>query len=59
MQFLSELKSVKPIPPINTAIMPVQHLPEYSQWRDLTTQAVQLINTGVLDKVVVARQTDI
>ncbi|MGP1956880.1 MAG: hypothetical protein ACTS8H_04210 [Arsenophonus sp. NC-PE1-MAG3] len=26
---------------------------------DLTTKAVQLINSGVMDKIVIARQTDI
>lgn len=56
---LAELQLVKPISPLNSHIKQVQHLPEYQQWRDLTTQAVQLINSGVMDKVVIARQTDI
>lgn len=59
LQFLSGLQSVKPISPLNSSIKRVQHLPEYPQWRDLTTQAIQLINSGVMDKVVIARQTDI
>ena len=59
LQFLAELQLVKPISPLNSHIKQVQHLPEYQQWRDLTTQAVQLINSGVMDKVVIARQTDI
>lgn len=59
LQFLSKLQSVKPILPINSRIKRIQHLPEYQQWHDLTTQAVELINSGVMDKVVIARQTDI
>ncbi|MFP3029526.1 MAG: isochorismate synthase [Arsenophonus sp.] len=59
LQFLSKLKSVNPILPINSSIKQIKHLPEYQQWEDLTTQAVKLINRGIMDKVVVARQTDI
>lgn len=53
------MQSVKPILPINSSIKRIKHLPEYQQWHNLTTQAVELINSGVMDKVVIACQTDI
>lgn len=36
-----------------------QHAPEYPQWRELIMQATQAIGAGEMDKVVLARVTDL
>ncbi len=42
-----------------TSLQSEQHAPEYPQWRELITQATQAIGAGEMDKVVLARVTDL
>ena len=51
----SEQATAASMPPLQSE----QHAPEYPQWRELITQATQVIGAGEMDKVVLARVTDL
>ncbi|HGY1978453.1 TPA: isochorismate synthase MenF [Klebsiella aerogenes] len=51
----SEQATAASMPPLQSE----QHAPEYPQWRELITQATQAIGAGEMDKVVLARVTDL
>ena len=51
----SEQATAASMPPLQSE----QHAPEYPQWRELITQATQAIGAGEMDKIVLARVTDL
>ncbi|MBS0846838.1 isochorismate synthase MenF [Citrobacter sp. JGM124] len=56
--FLQQLLPETPIPSLNLTILNETHQPDLSDWCHLIHQATQAIEEGALDKVVLARATD-
>jgi menaquinone-specific isochorismate synthase len=57
--FIQSLNTAQVIPAPMPTLQSEQHAPEYPLWRDLITQATQAIAAGDMDKVVLARATDL
>ncbi|WP_226572145.1 isochorismate synthase MenF [Mangrovibacter yixingensis] len=58
-QWLSGLSPETVIPPASARVCEQVHLPEKAQWHAIVTQATQAIRQGGIDKVVLARATDV
>ncbi|MBN6045939.1 isochorismate synthase MenF [Citrobacter sp. ku-bf4] len=59
LTFLASLASVKPLPTLRLNKTGEQHWPEKTGWISLIEQATQTIAEGELDKVVLARASDL
>lgn len=57
--FIHSLNTAQVTPAPMPLLQREQHAPEYPQWRDLIVQATQVISAGEMDKVVLARATDL
>ncbi|SAQ09070.1 menaquinone-specific isochorismate synthase [Klebsiella oxytoca] len=58
-EFLRSLTTRQAQPGTLPSLLSEQHFPAYPQWRDLVAQATQAIAAGEMDKVVLARATDL
>lgn len=58
-EFLGTLTAQQAQPTALPSLLSERHLPDYPQWRQLIVQATQAIAAGVMDKVVLARATDL
>ena len=57
--FISSLANVKPLPALRLRLTGEQNWPDKTGWTDLIKLATQTINGEQLDKVVLARATDL
>ncbi len=58
-EFLHSLVTKQAQPTTMPSLLSEQHFPPYPQWRELIMQATQAIAAGEMDKVVLARATDL
>lgn len=58
-EFLDSLVAKQAQPAAMPSLLSEQHFPAYPQWQALITQATQAIAAGEMDKVVLARATDL
>lgn len=59
VEFISTLANVKPLPALRLSLTGEQHWPDKAGWIDLIKLATHTINGDELDKVVLARATDL
>ncbi|MEH0875536.1 isochorismate synthase MenF [Pectobacterium cacticida] len=55
--FITHLLSSEPLPPLHAQVQSVEHQPSHQGWVDLLGRALQDINAGLMEKVVLARAT--
>ncbi|MDX7987260.1 isochorismate synthase [Xenorhabdus sp. 12] len=58
-QFLSQLLPHETLYPLQTAILQARHTPEHGQWNILLSQALDAITQNKMEKVVMARKTEL
>ncbi|MEQ1968498.1 isochorismate synthase [Xenorhabdus nematophila] len=58
-RFLRQLLPHQSLLPLQTAILDTRHMPEYEQWNILLGQALDAITQHKLEKVVIARKTEL
>ncbi len=58
-EFLRTLTAEQAQPAAIPAVLSEQHFPEYPRWRELILQATRAIAAGEMEKVVLARATDV
>ncbi|MBD2812583.1 isochorismate synthase [Xenorhabdus sp. Vera] len=58
-QFLRQLLPHQPFYPLQTAVLEAKHMPEYGQWNILLGQALDAITQNKMEKVVIARKTEL
>lgn len=59
LHFLDQLQTAQPFPSLNIPLQRQQHWPEQPDWRRMVDSALTAIAAGGLDKVVLARATDL
>lgn len=59
MAFITSLANVKPLPALRLHLTGEQNWPDKAGWTDLIKLATQTINAEALEKVVLARATDL
>ncbi|MBP2167629.1 menaquinone-specific isochorismate synthase [Erwinia toletana] len=59
LQFLAELQPLRPLAPLDAPLLLSQHTPDRAGWSRLIDQALTAIAAGEMDKVVLARVTDL
>lgn len=59
LAFLGQLSAARPVPALSVQIGAETHLPEKAQWLALIRRATQAIDHGEMEKVVLARATDL
>nr|WP_233268334.1 isochorismate synthase [Pantoea sp. BAV 3049] len=59
LQFLDRLQPVRPLSPLPVAPQNVSHFPEQDQWSRMVTLALKAIQQDEMEKVVLARATDL
>lgn len=59
LTFLEQLLPEIAIPSLQLKMLSETHYPDFSEWDNLTHKAIQAIEQGSLDKVVLARATDL
>lgn len=57
--FFASLREGKLLPPLQVTLQTERHQPDYPQWIQLVSDAITTIASGALDKVVLARATDL
>lgn len=57
--FIAALAAAKPLPELQPQSVNVCHQPTRAEWKKMTECAIRMIATGKLDKVVLARATDL
>lgn len=58
-EFLEKLLPAKPLLPLHLQCLSEKHFPEQAQWHNMIDLATEAISRGELDKVVLARATDL
>ncbi|CDG18270.1 isochorismate synthase (isochorismate hydroxymutase 2), menaquinone biosynthesis [Xenorhabdus doucetiae] len=58
-QFLKQLLPGQPLLPLQTAILKAKHTPESAQWHRLLEHALNAISQNKIEKVVIARKTEL
>ncbi|MDR0217788.1 MAG: isochorismate synthase MenF [Enterobacteriaceae bacterium] len=58
-RFLRQIAPHRPFQPSSTAILHATHTPEYKQWNMLLQQALEAISRKKMEKVVLARKTEL
>ncbi len=59
LQFLAQLQPSRPLAPLDTSLLHQQHTPDRPGWSLLIDHALSAIAAGQMDKVVLARATDL
>ncbi|MFS2224708.1 isochorismate synthase MenF [Pantoea sp. B65] len=59
LQFLAGLQPSQPLAPLNVSLLASQHTPDRDGWSHLVDHALTAIAAGEMDKVVLARATDL
>lgn len=59
LEFLQQLKAIRPITTLSSHIVRETHLPARPEWLSLVSQATDAIAHGEFEKVVLARATDL
>lgn len=55
--FLQQLQPAAVLPPLHTTLVHASHQPDEEGWQEMVERALQQIDAGELEKVVLARQT--
>ncbi|MDC9592471.1 isochorismate synthase MenF [Xenorhabdus sp. IM139775] len=58
-RFLQQLLPGQPLLPLQTAVLRAKHTPECGQWHRLLEQALNAISQNKMEKVVIARKTEL
>ncbi|KNC92253.1 isochorismate synthase MenF [Trabulsiella odontotermitis] len=58
-EFFASLKEGKLLPPLQVTLQAERHHPDHPHWIQLVSEAIATIASGALDKVVLARATDL
>ncbi|MFA3779643.1 isochorismate synthase MenF [Yersinia sp. 1652 StPb PI] len=59
ISFIDQLVAARPLPALDTQVQHAHHMPEYPQWRHLIQHALAEIEQQKMEKVVLARATQL